>query len=159
MCSLSPYPVFLCTEKIYEPGMRALLLHVNAPVICRICWHGLCDDSSTTASEALVIMAVGLKARWKAPISFHIAQGCTADAQAQLLRHAVIALCEQNICVRTWTMDGYATNIATARVFGASLETGEFDFQHEGQRVSFLIFHSIFSNKVWKLRYQCLLYM
>ena len=106
---------------------------------------GGCEDSSTIASEALVIMAVGLKARWKAPISFHMTRGCTADAQAQLLRHAIDALREQNICVRTLTMDGCATNIATARVLGASLETGKFEFQHEGQLSNSLL---TFSNKL-----------
>lgn len=42
-------------------------------------------DVSKIAYKVLVIMAVGMMARWKAPISFHMTKGCTAEAQSQLL--------------------------------------------------------------------------
>lgn len=94
------------------------------------------EDTTKIANEALVIMAVGLKARWKAPISFHLTRGCTAETQRELLSHAITALQEQNIAVRALSMDGLATNLATATLLGCDLPNGKFDFTHDGNTVS-----------------------
>jgi len=49
-------------------------------------------DDGEEATEALVIMAVGLKSRWKAAISYHLINKLSSESQAQLLSHAIDAL-------------------------------------------------------------------
>ena len=53
------------------------------------------SEDGEEAKEALVILAVGLKARWKAAISYYLIDRITSETQSQLVKHAVEAL--QNI--------------------------------------------------------------
>lgn len=92
-------------------------------------------DQSKVASEALVIMAVGMKAGWKAPISYHLTRGCSAETQKQLILLAIAALAEKDILVRVLTMDGCSTNISTAKHLGCDLVKEVYTFKHESRDI------------------------
>ena len=92
-------------------------------------------DESKTAKEALVLMAVGMKSKWKMPISYHLTKGCNAETQKTLIMHAIEALEEQRIHVRVVTCDGCATNLATARQLGCNTEENDFSFTFEGRKI------------------------
>ena len=46
---------------------------------------GIDDDSAPIASEALVIMAVGLNCQWKIPIGYFLIDGMTGSERANII--------------------------------------------------------------------------
>lgn len=91
------------------------------------------------AGEALVLMAVGLTAGWKVPISFHFTKGCSASTQKQLLLHAIEALQQKSITVKAITMDGCAVNVSTAKQLGCDLNSEQSHFKHDGRKIYLLL--------------------
>ena len=75
-------------------------------------------------------MAVGMREKWKIPVSYHLTRGLTADQQKTLIICAIDALQEQNIQVRVVTFDGAATNVATAKKLGCNYEADQYSFQY-----------------------------
>ena len=71
---------------------------------------GAVFDESETAKEELVFIAVGMKSKWKTPISYHLTTGCNSGTKNTLIMHAIEALEEQRIHVRVVMCDGCATN-------------------------------------------------
>ena len=86
---------------------------------------GPCEDADV-ASEALVLLVVGLKGHWKAPISYFFTRSLTQDLQKNLVECALVALDEVGVTVSLLTMNGHATNLGMARLFGC-------DFRQPGQ--------------------------
>ena len=84
------------------------------------------DESEEIAKEALVIMAVGLKSKWKAPLSFHFTKGLSAEAQCSLLCMCFDKLLECGMVIHAVTMDGHATNLGMCRLLGCSLVVENF---------------------------------
>ena len=80
-------------------------------------------------------MAVGMREKWKIPVSYHLTRGLTADQQKTLIICAIDALQEQNIQVRVVTFDGAATNVATAKKLGCNYEADQYSFQYEGRHI------------------------
>ena len=89
-------------------------------------------DDETDATEALVLMVVGLSGHWKAPVVYNFTLTC--DVQAHLIKHVVDALAEINIKVCAITMDGHATYVAMSRqlgcVFDSTSQTSHPFFKH-----------------------------
>jgi hypothetical protein len=107
---------------IYDPQKKCMTGFVNL---------GDGTDSDIQAKEALVVMVVGLKGHWKAPIAYYLTRVLTADVQAQLIKHSLEALADVGIRVWAVTMDGHSTNLAMCRELGCSLDTtGQSHFQH-----------------------------
>lgn len=88
------------------------------------------SESDIPATEALVVMVVGIKGHWKAPIAYYFTKVLTAVVQTQLIQHALEALSEVNIKVWSLTMDGHATNLAMCSSLGCSLSSGQSHFPH-----------------------------
>lgn len=88
------------------------------------------SESDVPATEALVVMVVGIRGHWKAPIAYYLTKVLTADVQTQLIQHALEALSEVNIKVWSLTMDGHATNLAMCSSLGCSLSSGQPYFPH-----------------------------
>ena len=86
------------------------------------------EDYDETASEALVIMAVGIKKHWKAPISFHFINGIKAETQKGLLFNAIESLAVIDIRARLVIMDGHRTNISMMKKLGCELGSGNVTF-------------------------------
>ena len=81
--------------------------------------YGPSEDE--VASEVLVLMVVGLMGHWKAPIAYFFSWTCTQEVQKNLVDAALVALAQHGITVVCLTMDGHATNLGMARMFGCDL--------------------------------------
>lgn len=79
---------------------------------------GDAQDSTKEATEALVIMAVGIKSAWKKPIGYFFVNGILSQLQAQLIKMSLNALVEANVIPVSLTLDGCSTNLATIRSLG-----------------------------------------
>lgn len=82
------------------------------------------DGSNETdpATEALVLMVIGLQGHWKSPIAYYLTSTLHADTQKELVVHALEALHERSIKVVSITMDGHATNISMCNLLGCDLK-------------------------------------
>lgn len=98
------------------------------------------EDCDKIAKNALVIMAVGLKKRWKAPISFHFTAGLNAETQMVLIKQAISALEDIGIRVVCLVMDGLSTNQATLNLLGCDFNRNIFHFSSEtGNKISCML--------------------
>lgn len=92
---------------------------------------GLLEEDNRVATEAIVLMAVGLNKKWKVPISFHLtAGGCAAEIQKTLLLSAIQALYDIGINVRVLTLDGCWTNQSTLDLLGCDIVNNKTSFVH-----------------------------
>lgn len=82
------------------------------------------SDSETLATEALVIMAVGIHGHWKVPLGYFLVNGISATAQLQLVRQAYELLYESGVTAISLTLDGHQTNVAMIRKLGCSTDPG-----------------------------------
>ena len=63
------------------------------------------QDSEKVAASALVLMAVGLKMKWKMPVSFHFTAGLTAETLSVPIKQAITALGDIDVNVRAMVID------------------------------------------------------
>lgn len=92
-------------------------------------------DTDKIANNALVIMAVGIKKKWKCPISFHFTAGLTAATLTSLVRMAVTALKDINITTKVLVTDGLRSNTAAMNMLGCNLDDGKFWFSFQGMKI------------------------
>ena len=84
---------------------------------------GEVQNDAAEATEALVVMAVGLQAHWKIPIAYFLINGMTAEVLSQCVLSIVSSLHEEaNILAKTLTMDGHATNQKLVAILGGKLK-------------------------------------
>ena len=83
------------------------------------------SDSQQEATEALVIMAVGLTGHWKVTLGYFLIAGINATVQAQLVRTAFCKLHEVGMRGMALIMDGHATNQAMVHELGSRLTPGQ----------------------------------
>ena len=83
---------------------------------------GSLDCDAGEATEALVVMAVGLQGQWKVPIGYFLINGISAEVQCQLLLSMISALYDINVNVVALVMDGHSTNQKMANVLGCSTD-------------------------------------
>ena len=77
------------------------------------------------ATEALVLLAVGLRGFWKHPIAYVLQDKCLAKVQAQLISDCISLLHAEGINVHGVVFDGAFTNQQTATLLGCNLDVGE----------------------------------
>lgn len=94
---------------------------------CMVGYMDLGDgpDETTVATEAVVIMLVGLKGYWKAPIAYFISKTLTPDTQKTLVEHVLNACHDRGLKVVCLTMDGHASNISMVTMLGCQLKITE----------------------------------
>lgn len=73
------------------------------------------------ATQALVIMVVGISDAFKLPVGYFLINSVTAEEQASLLRTCFCNLHDVGVDVECLTFDGLATNISTGVELGAWL--------------------------------------
>lgn len=91
-------------------------------------FDGLCDfgqyleveASDVPATEALVIMLVGLKHAWKWPIAYFLQNKSSASLQKTLIESAIQLSNQAGLRVHGITFDGTSTNLATFNSFGCN---------------------------------------
>lgn len=80
------------------------------------------SDVQHEATEALVIMAVGLTGHWKVTLGYFLITGISSIVQAKLIETALIKLGEIGIRGLALVMDGHATNQGMVSQLGGSLQ-------------------------------------
>lgn len=85
---------------------------------------GFDEVTSETASEAYVVMAVGLKGNWKVPLAYFMVNGLTATIIANIIKETLIRLHNISVIAVSVTFDGAANQIAAMELLGAKLTTG-----------------------------------
>ena len=80
------------------------------------------DNDAGEATEAVVVMAVGLQSQWKVPVAYFRINGISAEVQSQLVLSAIRSLYEAKVNVVALVMDGrLSANQKMANVMGCSL--------------------------------------
>ena len=69
------------------------------------------QEGRVKATEALVVMAVGIKGHWKVPIAYATIAGIKATTQYQFLKQCFLKLFSVNCIPVSLTMDGHPVNI------------------------------------------------
>ena len=84
-------------------------------------WTGA--ESETLAKGALIILVVGLKGRWKAPVD-HLIPSISAILKQQLLLAALSRPREAGLVIHNLTMYGHPSNVSMARSLGCKRDPG-----------------------------------
>ncbi len=82
----------------------------------------LAEEQDSTANNALVVMAVGLKNPWYHPIAYFLVDHVNAVMQAQIIKESINLLTDAGLDVHGVTFDGWAKNLGTARQLGCNLD-------------------------------------
>jgi len=115
------------------------------------------SDAEEEATEALVIMAVGITGHWKVTLGYVLVAGISAVAQAQLIRTAFVKLHEIGIRGIALIMDGHATNQAMVNELGGCLSPNNLKTVFEHPSVSKQLVYIFFDAcHVLKLLRNCL---
>ena len=77
--------------------------------------------SNEIATDALVVMLVSMRGRWKLPLGYMLTKSITADVQAGIIREALRRSFDAGVRVRVLTMDGTAHNTSTYKALGCNL--------------------------------------
>ena len=80
------------------------------------------DDSRPEATEIIVIMAVGILGRWKAPLGYFCIHGITGNTQASLISMCLEKLHESGVRAVSVTSDGTSYNQQMAARLGVKLD-------------------------------------
>jgi hypothetical protein len=80
------------------------------------------EHSEALASEALVFMLVGLRAKWKCPVAYYLTKGLTSETQTELVQHCLQTLTDMAFYVHAVVMDGHATNLGMCSRLGACMD-------------------------------------
>ena len=83
------------------------------------------EKQDTTAENALVVMAVGLKQPWCYPVAYFLVKGLSSKTQTQIIRESLNLLTDAGLDVHTVVFHGCSKNIATVRRLGCIV--GAFD--------------------------------
>lgn len=78
-------------------------------------------DDETLATEAIVLMAVGIHGQWKVTLGYFLIHSINSSIQAELLTKAFELLHEAGVDGISLTLDGHQTNLATVKKLGCSL--------------------------------------
>ena len=90
----------------------------------------LAEEQDSTAQNALVVMAVGLKKPWFHHIAYFLVDRVDAQMQAQIIKEAINLLTDAELDVNIVTLYGCAKNIATARCLGCNIVKFDGSFKH-----------------------------
>ena len=87
---------------------------------------------NTVASQALVLMLVGLKGRWKAPIGFFFTSHVNGNDLANVIKTAICKAADNGLIVKAIVSDGLSANMKAAKLLGCDLNhrTPRTYFQH-----------------------------
>ena len=80
------------------------------------------EPSDTLATEALVVLAVGITGHWKHPIAYILQDHCSACVQAQLIKDCISLLHEESVNVKAVVFDGTYTNQNIAQHLGCRMQ-------------------------------------
>lgn len=97
----------------YDQGSKKCIGFVD-------CGGNIERDDETLATEALVIMAVGVHGSWKLPLGYFLIGGISGTLQGQLVKQCLELLNEVGVNAVSITLDGHQTNMSMIRKLGCS---------------------------------------
>ena len=83
---------------------------------------GLEKVKEEQAKEALIVMVVGLKARWKLTIGYFLVRRTPGSLVKKIIRESLIRTYQVGMTIYTVTADGAKGNIAAFKALGAVIE-------------------------------------
>ena len=116
LCSLVIDGMAVKTQLEWDPQTKKMVGFVDLG-----CNASQMVDGQDEATEALVIMAVGLVGHWKAPIAYFLTNKLTADVQTELVKQAIVAVHDSGLKVVALVLDGLSTNVRMVQKLGCSL--------------------------------------
>ena len=115
-CSLMIDGMCLKKKVVWDPSSQQMMGFVDLGS------GPLDSDELPIASEAIVIMAVGLLGNWKAPIGYFLCHSMTGRMQCELMKQAISKLHESGVTVLSVTSDATAYNIQMASLLGIKVD-------------------------------------
>jgi hypothetical protein len=99
----------------WEPRTKRYYGYVN---------HGFekVSDSSEIATDAIVVLLVGINKIFKVPIGYFFVKGTTAVQKSRLVTEALSLVHETGVEVKSLTCDGVKANLAMAEELGCCLD-------------------------------------
>ncbi|NXT85704.1 THAP9 transposase, partial [Zapornia atra] len=125
-CALLLQEVSLCKQQEWDPQTRRLTGFIDLGA-------GVLDaDEAPLASEAIVLMAVGISSLWTAPLGCFFVSSVTGCLLAQLLHQAISKLSNVGVRVLAVTSGTTARGAETARALGIRMDPDRIQctFQH-----------------------------
>ncbi|XP_010178397.1 PREDICTED: DNA transposase THAP9, partial [Mesitornis unicolor] len=125
-CALMAQDMSLQKQQEWDPQTQRLMGFVDLGA-------GVLDtDEAPLASEAIILMAVGISSPWRAPLGYFFVNSTTGHLLAQLLRHTINKLNNIGITVLAVTSGATAHGAETARALGIRIdpERTQCTFQH-----------------------------
>ncbi|XP_051474228.1 DNA transposase THAP9 [Apus apus] len=125
-CALMIQDMSLEKQQQWDPQTKCLTGYVNLGA-------GVLDaDEAPLASEAIIIMAVGISSPWTAPLGYFLVNRTTGHFLAQLLRQTINKLNHVGIKVLAVTSGATAQGAETARALGIRIDPRRIQctFQH-----------------------------
>ncbi|KAM6261623.1 DNA transposase THAP9 [Porphyrio hochstetteri] len=125
-CGLMVQEVSLCKQQEWDPQTQRLTGFVDVGA-------GVLDaDEAPLASEAIVLMAVGISSVWTAPLGYFLVNSVTGCLLAQLLRQTINKLNNIGIRVLAVTSGATARGAETAKALGIRIDPERIQctFQH-----------------------------
>ncbi|KAK6488496.1 DNA transposase THAP9 [Huso huso] len=77
------------------------------------------------ANQVLVLMLVGIKGQWKAPIAYFFANQLTTEVKKALVWHALEELVQLGFEVVAITMDSHPTNVGMCKLLGCKFTVNQ----------------------------------
>ncbi|NWX45392.1 THAP9 transposase, partial [Steatornis caripensis] len=125
-CALMVQDMSLQRQQEWDPQTQRLTGFVDLGA-------GVLDaDEAPLASEAIILMAVGISSPWTAPLGYFFVNSTTGHLLAQLLRQTISKLNNIGITVLAVTSGATARGAETARALGIGLDPERIQcaFQH-----------------------------
>ncbi|NWI94540.1 THAP9 transposase, partial [Pitta sordida] len=125
-CAVMAQDMSLQKQQEWDPETRRLTGFVDLGA-------GILDaDEAPLASEAIILMAVGISSPWTAPLGYFLVSSTTGHLLAQLLRQAINKLNNIGIMVLAVTSGASARGAETARALGIRIDPERIrcTFQH-----------------------------
>ncbi|XP_075356953.1 DNA transposase THAP9 isoform X4 [Mycteria americana] len=125
-CALMVQDMSLQKQQEWDPQTQCLTGFVDLGA-------GILDaDEAPLASEAIILMAVGISSPWTAPLGYFFVNSTTGHLLAQLLRQTINKLNNTGITVLAVTSGATARGAETARALGVRLDPERIQctFQH-----------------------------
>ncbi|KAM7052457.1 DNA transposase THAP9 [Acridotheres tristis] len=125
-CALLVQDMSLQKQQEWDPQTKQLTGFVDLGA-------GILDaDEAPLASEAIILMAVGISSSWTAPLGYFLVNSTSGQFLAQLLRQAINKLNNIGIVVLAVTSGASARGAETARALGIRIDPKRIQctFQH-----------------------------
>nr|XP_013812817.1 PREDICTED: DNA transposase THAP9 [Apteryx mantelli mantelli] len=125
-CALMVQDVALQKQQEWDPQTQRLMGFVDVGA-------GVLDaDEAPLASEAIILMAVGITSPWRAPLGYFFVNSLSGHLLAQLLRQTINKLNNIGIAVLSVTSGATAHGAETARALGIRIDPDRIQctFQH-----------------------------